>query len=71
MTSAFHIPRSVVFFNREGLDVIPYPTDYKTSRHLPLNAFSFTPSADAVYHTCLAMKRIWGCWRKSLSGSER
>ena len=60
VTSAFHMPRSVVFFNREGVDVIPYPTDYKTSRHLPLDAFSFTPSADALSHTSLAMKEYLG-----------
>ena len=60
VTSAFHMPRSVAFFNREGVDVIPYPTDYKTSRHLPMDAFSVTPSADALSHTSLAMKEYMG-----------
>ena len=35
-------------------------TDYKTSRHLPLDAYSFTPSSDALYHTSLAMKEYMG-----------
>lgn len=60
VTSAFHMPRSVAFFNREGVAVIPYPTDYKTSRNLPLHAFSFTPSAEALYYTSLAMKEYLG-----------
>ena len=59
-TSAFHMPRSVAFFEREGVDVIPYPTDYKTSRNLRLNAFVFTPSADCLYHSAIAMKEYLG-----------
>ena len=31
VTSAFHMPRSVRFFTRQGLDVTPYPCDYHTS----------------------------------------
>ena len=60
VTSAFHMPRSVAFFEREGMDVIPYPTDYKTDRNLKRNAFAFTPSADCLYHTSLAMKEYLG-----------
>ncbi|MBO6265173.1 MAG: YdcF family protein [Acidaminococcaceae bacterium] len=54
------MPRSVAFFEREGVDVIPYPTDYKTSRNLRLNAFVFTPSADCLYHSAIAMKEYLG-----------
>ncbi|WEK05071.1 MAG: YdcF family protein [Candidatus Devosia phytovorans] len=31
VTSAFHMPRSVGLFRRVGLDVIPWPTDYRSS----------------------------------------
>ena len=31
ITSAFHMPRSLGCFKKEGLDVIPYPVDYKTT----------------------------------------
>ena len=60
VTSAFHMPRSVAFFEREGVDVIPYPTDYKTSKNLRRNAFDFTPSADCLEHTSIAMKEYLG-----------
>jgi uncharacterized SAM-binding protein YcdF (DUF218 family) len=30
ITSAFHMPRSFGCFKKEGLNVIPYPVDYKT-----------------------------------------
>lgn len=60
VTSAVHTPRSVAFFEREGIDVIPYPTDYKTDKDLRLNAFAFTPSADSLLHTAAAMKEYLG-----------
>ena len=60
VTSAFHMPRSVAFFKREGVDVIPYPTDYKTSRNTRLNAFAFTPQAENLYHSSIAMKEYLG-----------
>lgn len=31
VTSAFHMPRSVGLFRRVGLEVIPWPTDYRSS----------------------------------------
>jgi len=30
VTSAFHMPRSVGIFRQAGIDVIPWPTDYRT-----------------------------------------
>lgn len=31
VTSAFHMPRSMGLFRKAGFDVLPWPTDYKTS----------------------------------------
>jgi uncharacterized SAM-binding protein YcdF (DUF218 family) len=30
VTSAFHMPRSVGLFHKNGMDVVPWPTDYRT-----------------------------------------
>ena len=60
VTSVFHMPRAVALFQREGTNVIPYPTDYKTDKKLRLNAFAFTPSSDCLYHNSLAMKEYLG-----------
>ena len=60
VTSAYHMPRSVAFFQREGMDVIPYPTDYRTDKNPVLNAFAFTPSADSLYNVAIAMKEYMG-----------
>lgn len=40
ITSAFHMPRSLGCFKKEGLNVIPYPVDYKTTVDTS-NKFSF------------------------------
>ena len=31
VTSAFHMPRAARFFSREGMDFIPYPSDYRSN----------------------------------------
>ena len=31
VTSAFHMPRSVGLFRKEGFDVVPWPADYRTA----------------------------------------
>ena len=49
-----------LIFEREGVPVIPYPTDYKTNNEIAVDAFSFTPSAEAVRTSALAMKEYLG-----------
>ena len=31
VTSSFHMPRAVSFFNKAGIEVIPYPTDFRSN----------------------------------------
>jgi uncharacterized SAM-binding protein YcdF (DUF218 family) len=60
VTSAYHMPRSVMLFQREGLDIIPYPSGYRTDRQTKMNAFSYTPSSDALRNSAIAMKEYLG-----------
>lgn len=60
VTSAFHMPRAVAFFKREGIIVYPYPTDYKTSKYPVMNALAFIPSAGSLYNTSITMKEYIG-----------
>lgn len=60
VTSGYHMPRSVLIFAREGVPVIPYPTDYKTNKETVLDAFAFVPYADALYNSAAAMKEYLG-----------
>ena len=60
VTSAYHMPRSVLLFRREGVDVIPYPADYQTNRNLMLDVFAFTPSHRNVSTVARAVKEYLG-----------
>ena len=40
--------------------MIPYPTDYRTDKEIAVDAFSFTPSAEAVRTSAIAMKTYLG-----------
>ncbi|WP_458121581.1 YdcF family protein [Paenibacillus sp. Z6-24] len=60
ITSAFHMPRSVVEFQRAGLTVEPYPTDYWVSQPEALYPGKFTPSGSAMSSTSTALKEYLG-----------
>jgi uncharacterized SAM-binding protein YcdF (DUF218 family) len=42
VTSAYHLPRSVLLFRQQGLDVVPYPADF-VGRPLSFGPRSFVP----------------------------
>ena len=46
--------------DRNGMSIIPYPADYKTDKKIRLNVFAFTPSADAMRTSAVAMKEYLG-----------
>ncbi|WP_134701109.1 YdcF family protein [Ammoniphilus sp. YIM 78166] len=58
VTSAFHMERSVRNFAKQGIDVVPYPTDYlqNQDRHLHLNLFAPTGGG----YSYLALKEYLG-----------
>lgn len=60
VTSGYHLPRSVLIFEREGMCVIPYPTDYKIGKEFVVDAFSFTPSSGCLNNSALAMREYLG-----------
>ena len=60
VTSAYHMPRSVLLFERAGMHVIPYPTDYKTDKDLVLDPFAFVPNIDCLYKSTVALKEYIG-----------
>ncbi|MBD9649540.1 YdcF family protein [Ensifer sp. ENS09] len=54
VTSAYHMPRSVGLFRANDIDVLPWPTDYRTSGKVRLG-FDFTqPSLNAQLTTTAA-----------------
>lgn len=60
VTSAFHMPRAMAFFRREGLDAMPYPCDYRAESGRPFSPYSFIPQAAVLADSCLAIKEYAG-----------
>ncbi len=45
VTSAWHMPRSMALFQREGWNVTPHPVDYVTGSYTPWTHYSITEGA--------------------------
>jgi uncharacterized SAM-binding protein YcdF (DUF218 family) len=77
VTSAWHMPRSVMLFKAQGLEVIPLPTDYNVTqasweqswkgdwREIVLNLF---PSVDNLGLTSRMLKEYLGLFVYDLKG---
>ncbi|MDR2798287.1 MAG: YdcF family protein [Treponema sp.] len=60
VTSAYHMPRSVFCFEKNGIMVIPAPTDYYSHRNKRYDLFSFLPSMGAFFGTWIALHEYVG-----------
>lgn len=60
VTSAFHMPRAKRLFQQAGLQVLPYPVDFKVSAGKSFNAMKLLPSADAWRLTEMAWREWLG-----------
>ena len=58
VTSAYHMKRSVLSFEQAGLNVIPYPTDFK--RDLSYNLYSFMPKMGVLADSYKALREYLG-----------
>ncbi|ANH02807.1 YdcF family protein [Shinella sp. HZN7] len=59
VTSAFHMPRSVGLFSKLGLDVLPWPTDFRTTGRTGL-ALDFTQPSTNSQLTTTALREWTG-----------
>ena len=59
VTSAFHMPRSVLCFRKQGLEVVPAPVDYYTFTEFP-GPEALVPAADGISVSTLALKEYVG-----------
>ena len=64
VTSAFHMPRSMLICNNNSvmrkIKIIPYPCHYQTDAETCLNIFSFIPSQNALNNSYLALHEYLG-----------
>lgn len=67
ITSAFHMPRAVGLFRKSGIDVTPWPTDYRTAGNVGLMLDFSQPTANAQL-TSTALREWIGLLGYFLSG---
>lgn len=60
VTSAFHMPRAVIQFQKVGVTVTPWPTDYQANVHSKLTWFDFVPASSALTNIALSIKEYLG-----------
>ncbi len=58
ITSAYHMPRAMEIFKRAGMEVVPYPTDFKQDKSY--NLYSFIPRASVLNDSYKALKEYLG-----------
>ena len=59
VTSAYHIPRSVLIFKSFGFKVVPVPADYRVNR-VGYNFYSFLPFPDYLSDTLYGFREYVG-----------
>ena len=59
VTSSFHMPRAVMLFDREGIETIPYPTDFRANGFSG-DWMSLLPSAHGLNKTSEAVRELIG-----------
>lgn len=62
VTSAFHMQRAAVLFEREGFVVERFPVDYRTNARERLTLLSFLPEAETLWDSSTALHELMGRW---------
>ena len=64
ITSAFHMKRAILIFEKKGIVVYPFPVDFKTDnvslRRKITNPLNWIPNSDSLNKTSVALKEIYG-----------
>lgn len=62
VTSAFHMRRAVLLFEKAGLEAIPYPVDFRVQEGNIFTIIDLFPSGAGLAYTELALREIYGYW---------
>jgi uncharacterized SAM-binding protein YcdF (DUF218 family) len=60
VTSAFHMPRAQRLLENEGLEVVPYPVDFKSLTEDSLTFMDYLPNAGSLAKTELGLRELMG-----------
>ena len=72
VTSAFHMRRARFLFEHEGIEVVPYPSSFRTWQGRRYIWVDYLPTASGLHETALALKEYLGLgwYRLALHGSD-
>jgi len=70
VTSAFHMQRAVLLFERNKIQVVPYPCDYKTNIHKIVTSDDFIPNSEALSNLSTALKESIGILQISIFNED-
>ncbi len=60
VTSAYHMYRAKILFEKQEIEVIPFKVDYKTWRNKEMVIMDFLPSAESIKLTEIGIREILG-----------
>ena len=60
VTSAFHMPRAQMLFENEGLEVVPYPVDFKSLTTDSVTFMDYLPNGQSLAKTEMGMRELIG-----------
>lgn len=60
VTSAWHMPRAMRLFRRAGVEIVPFPVDYRGLSNRTLPYLDWIPNATSLGKTELALRECYG-----------
>lgn len=60
VTSAYHMPRARLLFERAGMSVIPFPVDFMVPAGELFSVLDLLPTAEALKETGMALREAYG-----------
>jgi uncharacterized SAM-binding protein YcdF (DUF218 family) len=60
VTSAYHMRRALMLFERAGFEVIPFRVDFQVSEGRKMTVLDFMPQGDSLRQTETALREVYG-----------
>lgn len=60
VTSAWHLPRAMRLFKKAGVEILPFPVDYRGTANRFLPYLDWIPNAGSLQKTELALRECYG-----------
>lgn len=60
VTSAYHMPRARFLFEKAGLEVVPFPVDFRSSSTMALSFLRFLPNVGSLNASETAIRELYG-----------